>query len=123
MSEKKNEAICVDFDGVLAEYNGFQGEDHCGEPISGAREFLEKLISVGLEFVIFTARDPERVKKWFEKYSFPKPKEITNIKIPAPVYIDDRAIKFEGNFSKLVLDLKNFKPYWRTEKKFEKYFK
>jgi len=122
MNKKNNPTVCVDFDGVLAKYEGFQGEDHYGEPIQGAKEFLEKLNFVGLDFVIFTSHNPEEVKKWFKKYAFPEPKEITNKKIPAPVYIDDRVIKFEGNFSKLLSDLKNFNVYWKSKKIFEKYF-
>lgn len=36
---------------------------------------------------------------------------ITNIKIAAHCYIDDRALKFEGNWEKTLLDLQTFKTY------------
>ena len=34
--------ICIDFDGVLNNYNGYDG-DNLGTPRPGAKEFLEKL--------------------------------------------------------------------------------
>jgi hypothetical protein len=119
---KNDKTICIDFDGVLAKYGGWKGEDHFGEPIEGAKEFLEKIKSAGLDIVIFTTRNPDKVREWCRENDFPEPREVTNIKIPAPVYIDDRAIKFEGDFSKLISDLKDFNVHWKSEKIFEKYF-
>lgn len=121
---KKNaNVICIDFDGVLAKYDGRQDINHYGEPLSGAKEFLDKIKSAGLDFVIFTTRNSEKIMEWCKKHNFPKPREVTNQKIPAPVYIDDRVIKFDGNFSNLLSDLKNFNVYWKSDKIFEKYFK
>ena len=37
--------ICIDFDGVLNNYNGYDG-DNLGTPRPGAKEFLEKLKSL-----------------------------------------------------------------------------
>lgn len=121
MHKKNKNVICIDFDGVLAKYEGFAGLDHIGEPIPGGKEFIEKIKSKGLDYVIFTTREPKGVKKWCEKYSFPKPKLITNIKIPAPVYIDDRSLKFNGNFNDLFSDLKTFKVHWKKDKIFKKF--
>jgi len=115
--------ICIDFDGVLATYTGWQGEDHLGKPLPGAKEFLKKLVSLDLDFSILTTRNAKKVREWFEKYELPMPKEITNQKKPSPVYIDDRSIKFTGDFKKLVQDLKEFNVYWKSKKIFEEYFK
>lgn len=124
MKKNKREIfICVDFDGVLAEYSGFKGKDHYGEPLKGAREFLEKLNSIGLPFWIFTTRPPKKVEVWLIKYDMPKPKKVTNKKPPSPVYIDDGAIKFNGDFNKLLEELKNFKPYWKESFTLKDYFK
>src|SRR3989344_7925162 len=100
--------ICIDFDGVIAKYEGWKGEDHYGEPIEGAKEFLEKMQSVGLKFIIFTTRDIKKVNDWFKKYKLAKPHKITNIKVPSPLYIDDRCIRFNGNFNELLEDIKDF---------------
>jgi hypothetical protein len=115
--------ICIDFDGVISEYDGWKGEDDLGKPLKGVKEFLEKLNSVGLRWVVFTTRPHDKVADWFKKHKLPMPEDITNIKIPSPVYIDDRVIKFDGDFSKLIKDMKNFNVYWKPEKIFDEYFK
>jgi len=35
--------ICVDIDGTLAEYNGWQGINHIGTPFPSAKQFLTEL--------------------------------------------------------------------------------
>ncbi len=50
---KKN--IAVDVDGVLAEYSGWKGFDHIGDPLLGAREFLIELRKK-YRVVIFTTK-------------------------------------------------------------------
>ncbi len=121
MTKIKN-PIYVDFDGVIAEYKGWKGKTHFGKPLTGAKKFLEKLGSVGLKFNIFTTRSTLGVKKWLEKYKFPMPKKITNNKSQSPVYIDDRCIKFNGNFDKLLKDLEGFNVHWKKDKIFKEYF-
>ena len=52
---------------------------------------------------MLTARDPgnhPKVKQWLMANGFP-PMEVTNVKIPAFMYIDDRAIRFT-NWSDIV---------------------
>ena len=59
-------------------------------------------------------RNPDLTKNWLKKeniYSYFK--EITNIKKPASIYIDDRALKFNGNFGKTLEEIENFTVYWK----------
>ncbi|HLC54296.1 MAG TPA: hypothetical protein VJK07_01570 [Candidatus Nanoarchaeia archaeon] len=121
MKQFKN-PICIDFDGVLAEYDGYKGEDTLGKPLKGAREFLKKLNGVNLRWVVFTTRPRDKIINWFKEHNLPMPEEVTNLKFPSPVYIDDRAIKFDGNFDKLIKDMKNFSVYWNNERIFGGYF-
>ncbi len=51
----KKKMIAVDLDGVLARYEGWKGIEHIGEPIEGAREFLESLSTLG-RVMIYTTR-------------------------------------------------------------------
>lgn len=53
IAEKKT--ICVDLDGVLAQYDGWKGVDHIGDPLPGAVEFVKRL-SEHAEVVIHTTR-------------------------------------------------------------------
>ncbi len=122
MKRKIAHPIAIDFDGVLAEYEGYKGEEILGKPIHGAKEFINKILDSGLSYVIFTTKPAEKVMAWINKNKFPKPESITNKKIPSPLYIDDRCIRFVGDFDKLLEDIKNFHPYWKEDKIFKEYF-
>lgn len=104
--------ICVDFDGVLNEYDGYEEGDF-GEPLSGSHDFIRELRKK-YKVVILTSRSKEQVIDWLNNNGFPSMK-VTNRKVPAVAYIDDRAIQFKGNYKKVISRLKNFKPYWAKE--------
>lgn len=78
--------ICVDFDGVLNEYNGYE-EGNLGEPLSASKEFIRQLRKK-YKVVILTSRPKEQVIDWLNNNGFPS-MEVTNRKIPAVAYIDD----------------------------------
>ena len=103
--------ICVGFDGVLNEY-GYEERD-LGEPLTGSKEFIKELRKK-YKVVILTSRPKEQVIHWLNNNGFPSMK-VTNRKVPAVAYIDDRAIQFNGNYKKVISQLKNFKPYWAKE--------
>lgn len=104
--------ICVDFDGVLNEYDGYE-EGDLGEPLSGSQDFIRELRKK-YKVVILTSRPKEQVSRWLNNNGFPSMK-VTNRKVPAVAYIDGRAIQFKGNYKKVISQLKNFKPYWAKE--------
>lgn len=99
--------VCVDLDGVLAEYDKWKGVDHFGKPIPGALEFTQKLAKIA-EIIIFTSRCAQdvlegsritpgqlRVKviEWLEKHGFPYTDVyIGQGKPRAAAFIDDRAV-------------------------------
>jgi len=116
---KFNYPIAIDFQGVVAEYHGYRGEGIYEKPMNGAKEFLQKLKDVDIEFNIFTTEPTKKVIEWMKKYKMPMPVKVTNVKEPAPVYIDDRVIKFNGDFGKLIKDMKDFNVYWKSDKIFK----
>ena len=59
--------ICIDFDGVLNNYKGYDG-DNLGTPKDGAKEFLEKL-SKRFTVIILTVRRYSLVIKWLVDYN------------------------------------------------------
>ena len=104
--------ICIDFDGVLNNYTHYD-PNNCFTPREGAEEFLEKL-SENFRVVILTARSFPKVERWLRNYGLKKyVADVTNIKIPAIAYIDDRAIEFTGNYEITLQQLEHFKPYWK----------
>ena len=104
--------IALDFDGVLNNYKGYDG-DNLGTPRQGAKEFLETL-SKNHKVVILTARNFAKVLNWLQEYDLSKyVYDVTNIKPPATAYIDDRAIPFNGDYEDTLAKLEYFEPYWK----------
>lgn len=106
--------ISIDLDGVLNTYHGDYDNEKISPIKEGAVEFLAEL-SKDYKLEIFTVRDRELVKNWLEDNKISVYiSDITNAKNPySSVYVDDRAINFDGNYSKTIKEIKEFKPYWR----------
>ena len=51
-----NKTICIDFDGVIANYQGWQGTDKFGEPVPGVQNATKVLKEEGYTIIIFTTR-------------------------------------------------------------------
>lgn len=103
--------ISLDFDGVLAEYTGWRGKHHTGKPMTGALEFL-LTHQASHQFVIHTVREPEAISKWLVTHGFPAI-PVTNVKPKASAYIDDRAIRFEGDWQSVSENLL-LQPWWKN---------
>lgn len=107
--------ILIDLDGVLNEYGKEKYDENFIPEIKiGAVEFLEKISKLG-ELYLFTTRNHILATKWLisNKIDFYF-KDITNIKIPAFVHIDDRAVCFKGDYEKIIEDVIEFKVYWKN---------
>jgi hypothetical protein len=110
---KRVKTIAVDFDGVIHAYSGgWKNGTIYDEPVRGAFEALRNLMNKYAVFV-FTSRNPAQVANWLIKSGFPTrlfPNReetpefwnkqgtllVTNVKLPAFAYIDDRAICFHN---------------------------
>ncbi len=111
MNTKK---ILIDLDGVLNEYGkGKFDENYIPEIKKGAKEFLENL-NREAELYLFTTRNLKLATKWLLDNNIDMFfKDVTNIKIPAFLHIDDRAICFDGNYNNTLEKVKNFNVYWK----------
>ena len=88
-------------------------ENYIPEIKEGAVEFLEKLSDIA-ELYLFTSRNIMLSTKWLIKNKIDKYfKDVTNIKIPSYLYIDDRTICFKGDFNQAYNEIADFKPYWK----------
>lgn len=105
--------ICLDLDGVLAQYDGWRGADAIGEPLDGAKQFVQTLIDDGYQVVVHSARAPVRVDKWLHDHNFPQDVVVSPRKPPATAYIDDNGIRFNGDFVEVYNQLKTLTPWWR----------
>lgn len=105
--------ILVDLDGVLNVYSGNYVENYIPAPANGVTDFLDTL-SKNYKIVIFTTRDYYITKNWLKENNLDKYiSEITNIKKPCFLYIDDRTICHKGNFSSTIEQINNFNVHWK----------
>lgn len=107
--------ILIDLDGVLNEYGKDKfDENHIPDIKDGANNFIKKLADIA-ELYLFTSRNLLLASKWLIKNNLDKYfKDVTNIKIPSFLYIDDRTICFKGDYEKTLEEIKNFKVYWKS---------
>jgi hypothetical protein len=103
--------IAIDFDGVIHAYSqGWADGTIYDPPLPGALDGLRALMDRDSVFV-FTTRDPEQVAPWLRRYGFAARPDyddertfwdelgtllVTNKKLAARFYIDDRALRFES---------------------------
>lgn len=108
--------IVFDFDGVIHKYSrGWQDGRIYDKPVEGIKEVINELHKDYDIYVVTTrARDIGQQLE-VEKYLNDNGIEfdmVTSVKVPAMVYVDDRAITFNpDNVSRLVKDIKNFQPW------------
>ena len=110
----KIKKILIDLDGVLNEYGKEKFDENVIPNIKqGAYEFIEKLSKTS-ELYLFTSRNLMLSTKWLIKNNLDKFfKDVTNIKIPSYLYIDDRTICFKGDYNKTFVEICNFEVYWK----------
>lgn len=121
--------ICIDFDGVIASYQGWEGADKFGDPVPGVQSALKVLRQEGYRIIIFTTRKVTAALKKYLKdnditYDYinrnpDQPKDAGTDKPVADIYLDDRAVCFRGNWKYALNDIAYFRP-WQAERKDEK---
>ncbi|HXS93251.1 MAG TPA: hypothetical protein VN736_01535 [Candidatus Limnocylindrales bacterium] len=111
MSDKP--IVCVDLDGVLNAFDGWRGADFFHPPRPGARDFLRTLNEQGYEVVVFTVRWGPHVEEWLKQHGLAEfVSRVTDKKPPAHVYVDDRAVCFQGDFEATMRQIAGFRAHW-----------
>ena len=112
---------CVDFNGVLDAYQGWQGPSHFDPPRAGAHEFLAALRARGFEVVVFTTRYADDVWEWLRLHGMADlVAAVTDGKPAAHVFIDDRAVCFRGDFAATLREVDAFAAHWEPPGKSER---
>jgi hypothetical protein len=117
--------VAIDLDGTLSQYTGWRGSGHFGMPIRdhhgvNAREFCEALIrDLRVNICIHTTRgNVDQVAEWLNTWDIPwhsinswahNPPECSTKPI-AIAYVDDRAIRYTGDYSVILAQIERETP-------------
>lgn len=113
-------AIAFDFDGVIHDLNdGWQGGKIYGKINQSVIEAINELNKMKIPVFICSSRAPSQIVDWWNDQDFKlkakviKPDSfffndtdyigVTQRKLPAQLYIDDRAFKYTGQDKKGIL--------------------
>lgn len=108
--------LFIDLDGVLNTYTGDFDENYIPPMRDGAKEFLEQL-RTEYKIKIFTTRDKERAEKWVEENGLTDLVEgVTNYKEPCYLIIDDRCVRFGGDYQNTLAEIQAYKPWYRVKR-------
>ena len=117
MQKSYKPTLLIDLDGVLNKYYGNYDKNIIPEINEHAHNFLKKLHQTNkYNLVLFTTRNLLLSAKWLIKNNIDHFFcDITNIKLPSLLQIDDRAICFKGDFEKLLTEIENFKVWYKND--------
>ncbi|MGN0030489.1 MAG: hypothetical protein ACI37Q_00870 [Candidatus Gastranaerophilaceae bacterium] len=105
--------ILIDLDGVLNTYSGKYDESYIPPIAKGAYQFIKDL-SDEYKILVFTSRNLLLTSKWIIENNLEKYIDnVTNVKEPNYLIIDDRCINFNGDFTELKKKINNFKVWYK----------
>lgn len=111
------QTVVFDFDGVIHSYtSGWKGHDNIPDPpVPGVQEAIAEIRAAGYEVVVVSTRCKHprgmaAIAEYLKRHDI-EVDDIQTEKPPAIVYIDDRAICFDGNPATLLGKIQTFKPW------------
>jgi hypothetical protein len=124
MPNERKKVLAIDMDGTLLQYDGWKGDAHYGDPNPGMKQMLEEIRKAGWLIVIWTTRGGDgAIRNHLAKHQIPfdyinkNPggPPSSSPKIFADVYLDDRAVRFEGTTEGLAKKILEAKPWFEAE--------
>ena len=113
------QTVVFDFDGVIHSYSsGWHGEGVIPDPpVPGIKKAIAEIRAAGYEVVVVSARCSTMegygaIRAWLYDYGI-EVDAVKTEKPPAVVYIDDRAICFDGKPDRLLGKIQSFKPWYK----------
>lgn len=110
--------IAVDFDGVIADYDGWRGVGVLGKPRSDVKECLNLLHSDGWKIIIHTTRGEKEISDYlrangipYDEFNCNSDYKTLGVKPVADVYWDDRALCYSGDASKDLELIRRFRTW------------
>lgn len=112
--QTKLRTICLDFDGVIHSYqSGWQGEAVISDPPIHKVELAIQRLRKDYRVVVYSARCRTEegciaIEAWLDKHGI-EVDEVARHKPPAHVYVDDRAVRFSGDWDATISAIHDFK--------------
>lgn len=125
MATERKKVLAIDMDGTLLQYDGWKGDAHYGDPIPGMREVLQRVREAGWYIVIWTTRSGGgAIRQHLARHDIPFDYINKNPhgppgaspKIFADVYLDDRALRFDGETEGLAEKILSAVPWFEKDK-------
>lgn len=110
--------LAVDFDGVIAEYDGWKGRGVLGMPRKDVLDALRQLNEEGWKIVVHTTRGSREIASYLSRHGIPHHEINCNsdyttlgTKPVADVYWDDRALTYSGDARRDIVLIRGFRTY------------
>ena len=110
--------VAVDFDGVIADYNGWTESSLIGAPRKDVVEALKVLRREGWKIVVYSCRGTHEIAPYLQENEIPfdeinpgPPKGTKGTKPRATVYWDDRACCYSGNALEDLEKIRHFRTW------------
>lgn len=118
--------VCLDFDDTINDYPGWQNEGYAlinGKPLPGVKEGIKALRDSGWLVLVHSVRcsytgGMVAVVNYLNQYNI-RVDGVCSNKPPADVYLDDKAVRFNGDWEQAVKEIKTVK-HWKASKKNER---
>lgn len=121
MASKQNgsrRTIAVDFDEVIAEYDGWKGVGALGAPRQYVQEVLRTLRAEGWKIVIHTTHGEQEIAEYlascgihYDEINRNSDYKTLGQKPVADVYWDDRAVNYSGDVQRDLERIRNFRTW------------
>lgn len=113
MGKCYRKTILIDLDGVINEYKGNFDENFIPKIRAGADVFIKKLADK-YEIKLFTTRNRLLAVKWLIDNNIDCYfSDITNVKEPAWLMIDDRCLNFKGDYYATYIEIEKFQAWFK----------
>ena len=113
---KYKPCVCLDFDGVIHAYERWTGKtDIPNPPVDGIEEFLQTLKNRGYDIAVVSARADEEagrlaIIQWMKAHGlYDYVWRVSDAKPAAVAYVDDRGVRFNGDFAEALAEIEDLK--------------
>lgn len=114
--------LALDLDGTVLKYRDF--EEELGDPIPGIQRELRAIKAAGWFISVWSVRDDKKkISEHLTKHGIPfdainenpyGPRNDQGRKMAAHVYLDDRAMQFNGDTTGLAEKILAFQPWYKV---------